>query len=443
MSSEFQIEFDWLDRASGDGVDRACFASIGLRVGDEYLTRLDDKFARTTRDRLRADAHRLALWFASNWWRLHWEYADGDQTPDPGWRMAHSLAGAGGGFVWPDAVFTRIGEFIEISASPSRHQVSHEPIRYLARVVERVPITSFERAVDDFIESVVARLGEYGIAESDLLDLWQELRSEREGDASARDYRRIEALAGFDPDEAPPELIQAILDDQSNLGRRALEEVAAGTRHRAFDAVQSIRKLAHRLEGTAGARFRIAVPDLQLSEPDPALQKMPWELGAEAARVARRTWSLGDGPLPSRALARLLDTQEHLISDPSLDESPPLPVALRVEGNGHLDVFLNRPNPTTRRFALARLIGDHLQSRNGERLLPSTSAKTSRQQFQRAFAQEFLCPLVSLKQALPPGQPDEDDIAEAAATFDVSPLMVRTTLVNNGLLDRDSLTQGA
>jgi hypothetical protein len=36
-------------------------------------------------------------------------------------------------------------------------------------------------------------------------------------------------------------------------------------------------------------------------------------------------------------------------------------------------------------------------------------------------------------------QPGDDDIAEAAAHFEVSPLMVRTTLVNKGELDRETL----
>jgi hypothetical protein len=36
-------------------------------------------------------------------------------------------------------------------------------------------------------------------------------------------------------------------------------------------------------------------------------------------------------------------------------------------------------------------------------------------------------------------QPDEDDIAEAAHSFEVSPWMVQTTLVNKGELDRETL----
>jgi Zn-dependent peptidase ImmA (M78 family) len=86
------------------------------------------------------------------------------------------------------------------------------------------------------------------------------------------------------------------------------------------------------------------------------------------------------------------------------------------------------------------MIGDHLYFTNQERLLPATHAKTSRQKFQRAFAQEFLCPFDALMEKIQTEQPDEDAIAEAAAHFHVSPLTVRTTLVNRHKLDREALT---
>jgi Zn-dependent peptidase ImmA (M78 family) len=86
------------------------------------------------------------------------------------------------------------------------------------------------------------------------------------------------------------------------------------------------------------------------------------------------------------------------------------------------------------------MIGDHLYFANQEKLLPATHAKTARQKFQRAFAQEFLCPIEALKQKLETSQPNEDDISNAAKYFYVSPLLVRTTLVNKGALDREALT---
>ena len=57
-------------------------------------------------------------------------------------------------------------------------------------------------------------------------------------------------------------------------------------------------------------------------------------------------------------------------------------------------VFLRGPIPASRRFALLRLVGDHLTAPRDDKLLPAARyAKTQRQKFQRAFAQEFLVPI--------------------------------------------------
>ena len=74
-----------------------------------------------------------------------------------------------------------------------------------------------------------------------------------------------------------------------------------------------------------------------------------------------------------------------------------------------------------------------------ERLLPATMAKTSRQKFQRAFAQEFLCPVEALIQTIGTSHPEDEEIEAAAKHFHVSPLLVRTTLVNHQILTRDDL----
>jgi Zn-dependent peptidase ImmA (M78 family) len=74
-----------------------------------------------------------------------------------------------------------------------------------------------------------------------------------------------------------------------------------------------------------------------------------------------------------------------------------------------------------------------------ERLIPVAEAKTAQQQFQRAFAQEFLCPYDALVNRLQTERPTPEDIEEAAEHFGVSPLLIKTTLVNHGEMDRDSL----
>ncbi|MEZ5583132.1 MAG: hypothetical protein R3F37_10535 [Candidatus Competibacteraceae bacterium] len=74
------------------------------------------------------------------------------------------------------------------------------------------------------------------------------------------------------------------------------------------------------------------------------------------------------------------------------------------------------------------------------------SRQLRREQHDNSFnghlLRSFLCPFDALLEKIQTDQPDED-IAEAAAYFEVSPLMVQTTLVNKGELDRETLNWAA
>jgi Zn-dependent peptidase ImmA (M78 family) len=89
-----------------------------------------------------------------------------------------------------------------------------------------------------------------------------------------------------------------------------------------------------------------------------------------------------------------------------------------------------------KRFELCRLIADGLIAPEGEFLLPATTAKTSRQKFQRAFAQEFLCPSSALLQRFGSLPPEDEDIETAAQHFEVSPLLVRSKLAYLNIVPR-------
>lgn len=167
---------------------------------------------------------------------------------------------------------------------------------------------------------------------------------------------------------------------------------------------------------------------------------LPWHRAEQAARIARETWSLAPGPVQTEALCDLFDIARPSVVD--LDSVIDIPVSVGFrdgESPGAFRVSWNRRHPTARRFALARLVGDHLDARENERLLPATDARTSRQKFQRAFAQEFLCPFDDLRDFLGMEPPSDDEIERAAEHFDVSPLLVKTVLVNKKVLGRESL----
>ena len=436
MNDDLRIEFNWLERDSGSELDRALAASIGVAVGEEYITRLDDLGAKTVRNQILASAWHLANWFAANWWRLRWEPAPAKWWDDVEWRMAHCLAAAGGGYVWPNAVFACDGDSMEIAAKPKSKGPRFETVRYISNVQARITAAEFEQKVDAFMEGVLSRMRSLRLRDECLPRLWAEILKER-SDVQSSQQRKLEAMAGFDPDRAPAGLIEDMLEDPDNLGKSALAEVAAETRHETGDALQIIRELGRPRSRPKPGGFRARVADLP-TPPTADVERLPWQKAADLARHARKHWGFGAKPIRNKTLADILRANATVFSDGSTVKTP-MPLGIRAGTSDSFDIYFNSPNKTSRRFAASRLLGDFLYFSNQERLLPATHAKTSRQKFQRSFAQEFLCPIDALLEKIQTAQPDEDDVSEAADYFHVSPLMVRTTLVNHGRLEREAL----
>jgi hypothetical protein len=434
MIDELTIYFHPLGGQTGNEVERACYADIGLAVGEQWLTQMEDRFASTVSRHLRASIHQLATWFAANWWRLRWEPETRDWSTDVGWRMAHSVASAGGGFVWPNVLFASDGDTVAIASRPRANTAAFEPIRYLNRFDSRITAADFENKVDLFIGSVISRLRDLGIKDDALPVLWAEVMAERQ-DPEGTQWRKLEALAGYDPDEIPEGLAAKLLEDERLLGKGAVEEVAAEARQGVDSALQPMREVSRSRKPKAGGH-RVTIPRLNGTVPDDG--RLPWQHAATLAALVRREWDLGNAPVLNNNLAELLSTTKDVFLSASAPRSK-TPFAIRQAKEGVVDVYLHSPIAANRRFAIGRLLGDHLCCANGDRLLPATRARTVRQKFQRAFAQEFLCPYTALVERVQTVQPDEDDINEAAHYFHVSPLLVKTTLVNKGELDRTAL----
>lgn len=436
MNKEFKIECKWLGRETGSVLDRHFYADIGLAVEDDWLTLLEDLEASTVRTHVRGCGYHLAQWFAANWWRLRWEPETNDWRQDADWRIAHGVAGAGGGYVWPNLFFASNGVSLGVASFPRTKVAAYEPVRYLNRIFARIAATEFEQKVDYFVEGVLSRMHTVGIEGDNLLNLWAEVQDERHTPTMAQ-YRKFEAMCGYDPDDAPDAIIAMLIDDKAQLGTNALEEVAAQGRHSTVEVLTPILALAGtKSEPTAGG-FRGNMPEWTIGKKLDS-EARPWQQAADLARTARKQWGLGKNPITNEQLAGLMGTNSAVFSD-QIKAPTPMPIALRTRRDNRFDIYFDSSWTTTRRFAASRLLGDYLHQPDEGRLLPATNAKTSRQQFQRAFAQEFLCPFEALMEKIQTDQPKEDDIAEAAEFFNVSTWVVQTTLVNKGELDRDTL----
>lgn len=432
--NQFSIDFQWLSREYGDPITRVTLADIAIAVDGRKATELEDLLSRTVRPGVRASAYSLALWFASNWWRLRWE----PEKNSSDWEMSHKIAAAGEGYLWPDLSFISDGGAVLVHAKSSP-LLSEHLVRYLNDIDQYVPAGEFEMVIDTFIEAVLDRLNSVGVEADDLAAIWKEVSLERRDPAVAA-WRKLEALLGFDPGDAPDHLIEELQKAGSTCGINAVEEIVAASSGEALTQIHAL------WDGPRQIARTIHVPDLdrlrsRLSEEIP-LSLFPWQQAAQAASLAREVWSLGTGPIATSTLSEIFEIAPQTIDQASdVDVAGPMNAGFR---NGHadtFDVFLKSPYPVNRRFALLRLIGDHLTAPPQDKLLPATPrAGTQRQKFQRAFAQEFLCPYADLVKYLGETEPTDDVIEDAAHYFDVSSQMVETILVNKGEVSRERLS---
>ena len=441
MTDSFQIHIDtWLSSVSGSEYERRSVAAVRVLVADRVATRVDDLGARTVRENAYLSAYHMAYWLAENWWRLRWEPEGGRVDSD--WRMSHCLAAANHGYIWPPLTFASDGESIRMTmdAEPGPDGIS--PVRYLERLSETIAAADFEHTVDGFIEMVIARLRDLGMRDGDLQRLWAEVRRERRDPQTAR-QRRLEALLGSDPDEADPDLLEQIDRYGERFGVYAIDEIAAASGGAILDDLEAIDNSRRR----AGKLLKLEQRD-ELSRAFNGIQagnQLPWQRGEHLANQARAAWGLETGPVPSRRLGEVAGASEALLTEATNSGLGRVVDAAGFRASDNPEGFsmlIRSQHPTGRRFQFARLLADQIVAGAEESLLPATKAKTARQKLQRSFAAELLCPYAELEGMLP-ASPDDEDIEQAARHFDVSPLLVKSSLVNKGAMGRDRVDRMA
>jgi hypothetical protein len=342
--------------------------------------------------------------------------------------MAHELAAAGHGFLWPNLTFTGDSHSIQVIGRPSP-PLSEEPVRFLADFVETVPSDTFERAIDDFLQLVLARLRTLGLEHSDLELLWTDVCGERRTPETAI-LRRFEALLGFDAAEAPQGLLSRMVSLLTSAGEQAAGEIAPacvgpdpGSALSAIEEVASLPGIKGSWLAAETLRSRV------LSAANPPMWR-PWEQGRSLARAVRQTQGWNGQPLNDNLVASMLDLRAaDLQPSRSVGAVPFLGLAVRESGNG-VRLHFRKRNRAALRFEAARLFCDGLVAPEGDHWLPATDNKTSRQKVQRAFAAEFLCPIESLDDFLS-GDYSQERIEDAAEHFGISPLAVSSHLAFN------------
>lgn len=430
MSRPFAIDMEWLDGSYGAPEIRQTTGWLDIVVDGQRATRNEDHWSRTVRSTVLVSGFPLALWLATSWWRLKRESAPSDMR-NISWRMAHELPAAGHGYVWPCLSFTSDGEGVEIRCRIGDSDPS-STVSYLSHFAKRLSAADFELAVRDFIDFVLARLDAVGILESDLHVIWGEIDAECR-DKIVANRRSFEARLGFDPDEAPVEVVDRLMALASDAGEDAAAEIASACAgERAGAELMAVQTLA----ANAGLVGRIDLEPSALiwSGPTPDAIATPWDRGHDLARTARQVLGFGSAPVSDAQLSGILGIAPgDLSGSNAVWNSSKLGLAIRADSSNELRFVYRKPIRQARRFESARFLGDFLSAPFTDKWLPSTDTKTARQKMQRAFAAEFLMPIVSLKEFMI-ADFSQDNMEAAAEHFQVSPLAVRSHLANHGLV---------
>ena len=396
--------------------------------GGECLSLLFDE-DNQPREQANLPAYLLAEWLAWNWWRLRWEPCPHRSSPHsessyPSWDTAHCMKSIGDGWIWPNITIDSDGANVTLRALPEdRSQLS--PVSYVSHREEIVLAESFEKGVATFVDKVLERLDEHpSLEEIALPDVWQDLKSEWV-DPQKSLYRKLEACAGFGPDEAPEGLVDRLIQQCDRFRREAVSEVALDDP----SILSSVQDIARNVGEEISAEGLLSRSQGLDSEKAPASESLrPWKEGFDAAQSLRE--ELGyTSKISDRDLAGLCGITQSTFLRKS--KVPSLSFVFDKS------LVLQSYSRQSRRFGAARLLGDRLLAGEyqSEILRPATRSHTYRQKRQRAFAAQLLCPIIPLRDFL------RDDVSEerrqdAAQYFGVSQATVTFQLINNGDLDR-------
>lgn len=424
VTDQFSIDVSWLPDCHGPTEFRRTAASLQIDVGGKIATRVDDDWSKSVQQSTRVSAYPLALWLASSWWRLRWESPPFKNAPDTSWRMSHEMPGAGHGYLWPLVTFESDGEEISTVCRPS-NPLSTEPVRYLGDFREAISATVFEKTLDQFVNLVLARLDACGVSGSQLHELWGEIVAERVNPALARS-RKLEACLGFDPDEAPQNLMDRLDLLSQEAGPQAVDELApvcSGSQHnRILNDIEAFSSLPGVI-ASASVSGQLASQDIALTA--------PWKRGWSLASQVRQSQGLNLNPVSDSQLADVLGIPAAFFQKANgVGSRPPLGLAVRDSGGDRFKLLFRKRNRPALRFEAARFLSEQLLAPQGESWLPVTDTSTARQKAQRAFAAEFLCPIEALREFLDADFSSEA-IEDAGDHFGVSELAVKSVLANH------------
>lgn len=408
-----------------------------IHINGQNATENHDIFSRTIHEKAMLSAYPLALWLATSWWRVLYEAVplpekEGTQNTD--WQMAHFMPAAGYGFVWPLVELSSDGTTMTLTLRP-HIRAEYEPLRYLNSFTEYITVADFSKNINQFLRETVLRLDGMDIGETPLHEALKTLQQEQ-SDPVLRQRRVLEASFGYDAETLPENVLQRMALLENAMGTQAMRSLGAHFAYAAPAEILRQLEIAEELSAV-GIQGKTDIPPVQMR--GEFARETPWEYGRRMAHAMRAALGLKTGHgVENNTLLSLFGITESAFKNTSPIETD-YSLATSVDASDTIRInFKKMYESTGRRFALARILGNKVCLEVFEPWSVITGAKSFIQRVQRAFAAEFLCPLAGIREYAN-NNFSEKHIENTAEFFSVSPTLVRSQLVNHGLLHKESL----
>ncbi len=420
---------NWI-KPSNHNENELTTGELKIIVDQKNLTQNINIWSKKVEDSIIASSIPLANWFLHSWWRLLYEpipTTNTRQSINVEWRMAHEIGAANHGYVWPKIAFVSDLKHIAISAHSYREE--NQSVQYINGLTTPylISLETFQQNISSFIEETINRIDSQKVSSTSIHELW-EIIQEETASPELKSLRKIEAMMGFDPEEADEKLIKIALEKQAIIGKTSFDEIIPSYGNFSNKKLEDI-------DNFFKARGILGTPQISLKQR--STDSIPWRRAKEDVSKLREQIGNYNNPL---GMDKLLDIIGIAQSDEKIwgQEIISKQISIgRPKSNENSFQFIPRKiHHHGKRFEIARLLGDYLGYSNGDWLVNSDT-HTDRQKYQRAFAAELLCPVNGLLEWM--DNDFSDDVIEAAAEhYDVSPRIVESVLANNGIIEIDN-----
>jgi hypothetical protein len=430
--TELMLDFEWIDPADAKGPElRATWARFEIRAGDELITRLIDQSSRSVRNSLFLPLYPLAEWLATHWWFLLHEVETFGRSTSDQYERRHNIRYGAEGFALPAFTIRPVGEDnIRLDWKPAVFKAQN--LEFTASGSSHISSLELRQVLVDFISAVIKRLHVEGVNGTLLEQEWQSIQ---DAEPDELDFCAAVAALGLDPYAMNEGEQASILTASELLPSSVLPDFfAVADWPTLLVQARNVRNALASSRRNKGDLKPIKCLRSELS--NFPFSGSPWNQGYQFANELRKRLNLNGERLDSlTSLSKALDLPRSSLEAAIVKVSNlPGPMDALVANNSFESPGFAIParRQEALRFALCRALFEYLTALDEGPLLV-TRAHSDRQKRNRAFAAEFLVPADLLRKALPQQVIEDDEMDELAATFGVSPSVIRHQIENHRL----------